>query len=416
MEERTSVLVLTTTYPRWKGDSVPSFVHHLSREIEGDEFDVTVLAPHAGGAKKNEVFESVQVRRYPYFYPAHLQSLCYDQSVLRAVKTSILAAIQVPFMLCSLLFHTAWLVKHKNIDVIHSHWLLPNGFVGALLSRVFNLPHVMTLHAGGVRGASNVPGMSVVVEFIDNNTEIVVPVSTYISESYEELLEEPMDQDRIEIQPMGADVSSIDTSQKSEIRNSSAPPVGTIGIYVGRIEEEKGIEYLLEAISQMDYSPEDFKFRIVGSGPAEESIREYVDSLGLEDIVEFTGWLNGGDLQQEYVMADFVVIPSVESESGVSEGMPTVIPEAFASMNPVIATDVGGISDAIVDGTNGILVEQRNSNQLQTAIAELVSNKYRRAELAENAAASAEDFQWEGCGEIYKELLKKGVRKYELYQ
>ena len=79
----TRVLVLTSTFPRWAGDTEPRFVLDLCRHLAAAAVDVRVLAPHTAGAALEEALEGVHVRRFRYFFPA-LQSLAYSAASLQA--------------------------------------------------------------------------------------------------------------------------------------------------------------------------------------------------------------------------------------------------------------------------------------------------------------------------------------------
>ena len=81
---RTSILVLTSTFPRWKGDVEPPFVHELARRLT-DSFDVHVLAPHAPGSKCHEILDGVHVHRFRYG-PAILERLAYQGGILANLK------------------------------------------------------------------------------------------------------------------------------------------------------------------------------------------------------------------------------------------------------------------------------------------------------------------------------------------
>ena len=73
---KTKVLVLTTTFPRWKGDTTPAFVYELSKRLQEKGFEIIVLAPHHKGAKKFEIMDG-KYYRFQYFWPTRYQKLCF---------------------------------------------------------------------------------------------------------------------------------------------------------------------------------------------------------------------------------------------------------------------------------------------------------------------------------------------------
>src|SRR4051812_924330 len=84
-KQKKKVLVLASTFPRWKNDTTPPFVFELEKRLIKD-FDINVIAPHYPGAKKYEVIENLKIYRFQYFWPAKFQKLCYDGGILPNLK------------------------------------------------------------------------------------------------------------------------------------------------------------------------------------------------------------------------------------------------------------------------------------------------------------------------------------------
>src|SRR3989338_75390 len=145
-----NVLVLATTFPRWKNDTEPNFVYTLSNLLAKKGYNITVLAPHHYKAKKFELMGNIKVYRFPYFYPLRLQKLCYEGGIIENLKKSFLAKIQVPFLLVSEYFHMARIIKKEKIGFVHAHWILPQGFIAAIIKKIYNVPFVVTAHAGDI--------------------------------------------------------------------------------------------------------------------------------------------------------------------------------------------------------------------------------------------------------------------------
>lgn len=403
-----TVLVLATTFPRWKGDWVPRFVYDLAKQFQDNDLEVVVLAPHDPGAKRRETMSGVKVYRYPYFVPYRYQKVVFEGGVLATVKQSPVALLQVPFLLSSLLLHGMWLLRKEDVDVIHSHWVVPNGVIGGLLSSVFHVPHVLTLHAGGVLGLQGAPLNTQVANFVYKRSDAIVPVSTNIRDSFQEILglNGTSTDEKFTIQPMGAHTGDFDISNKTSLREKWDVEDEIIGLYVGRLAEKKGLFYLIDAVEDLKTEHKNFRMVIVGTGKLEKELNEYTAEKGLEDYVELTGWISEEELHERYVLSDFVVVPSIEMDDGDTEGMPTVIAEAFASANPVIASEVGGISDVVKHKENGYLIEQKQPEKLASTMKVLINNEDVREELTKGAIESASALDWGQCGETYAKIIK----------
>ena len=145
-------------------------------------------------------------------------------------------------------------------------------------------------------------------------------------------------------------------------------------LYVGRQDYKKGVGVLIEAMSILHKRGCQATLSIVGTGPNGTAFEKLVRDLGLDEAVDFRGYVRQrAELWQVYREHDVFVLPSF------SEGMPQVIIEAFASGLPVVATNVGGIPDLVNPG-GGLLVPPRDKDALADAIERVLSDEaYRRA-------------------------------------
>ena len=144
------LLVLASTYPRWEGDPEPGFVHELSKRLTR-KFRVIVLGPHAPGAKTREVLDGVEVVRYRYA-PTPLETLVNGGGIMANIRLRPWKLLLVPaFMACQLA--AAWRIcRREQVDLIHAHWIIPQGLVAAVLQSLpgRNVPFVVTAHGSDV--------------------------------------------------------------------------------------------------------------------------------------------------------------------------------------------------------------------------------------------------------------------------
>ena len=147
-------------------------------------------------------------------------------------------------------------------------------------------------------------------------------------------------------------------------------------LYVGILKKEKGVEYLLQAIKEIK-DLEHLRLNIVGDGPLRRYTEHFIKKHNLN--AEVFGWIRQQDLPVYYSAADALVLPSL------SEVTPRVIDEAMACKTPVIATDVGGISNRIIDGETGFLIPPKNANALRLKIFEVLQDRESRKKVSENA-------------------------------
>jgi L-malate glycosyltransferase len=157
-------------------------------------------------------------------------------------------------------------------------------------------------------------------------------------------------------------------------------------LFVGGIEERKGLDVLIRAVARIKKTVPDIELHIVGGVRKivyYEKLRGLIKSLDMDQNIEFLGSLPEKKLSVEYREAAVFVLPSREESQGI------VILEAMATGTPVVATRVGGIPDMIQDGTNGRLVDCGDDKQLTDVIVSLLMENDQRKKLGDAGKQSA---------------------------
>ncbi len=134
-----------------------------------------------------------------------------------------------------------------------------------------------------------------------------------------------------------------------------------------------------------------------------------VKDLGLESNVRFAGFVTDDEKYDYIKLSDIIIIPSIVTESGDTEGLPVVILEGLAAGKPVIASNVSGIKDVIKNSWNGILVEQKSSEQIATQVLRLLNDEELRIYLGENALISSANYDWKTISDMYIDIFKRSM-------
>ncbi|RYD02072.1 hypothetical protein N752_26850 [Desulforamulus aquiferis] len=167
----------------------------------------------------------------------------------------------------------------------------------------------------------------------------------------------------------GIDVSRFETKNDlMTIRKSmDIPELGPVIGTIARLASQKGLSYFLKAASLLkDYQ---VNFLIVGDGPLMEALQKEAVDLGIQNRVTFAG--RREDIPEIMSIIDIFVLPSI------TEGLPLTILEAMAAGKPVVATQVGGIPEAIVQGKTGLMVPPKDPEALAVSLAGLLGERER---------------------------------------
>lgn len=398
-KRKTRVLCFTSRFPRWQGDSVCNFVYYLARELT-KYYDVFVLTPHDGSAKREETMAGIRVRRFIYFYPVRYQMLSNEDGLMANIRKSLIAKFQVaPFMFAEwlALLH---IIKHEGIDIVNSHWMVPQGLVASMAKRFLSFPHLITIHAGDIFALRRWPAGSRITRFIANHADGFLPVSEYNRQVLEELVGREV---KANVLAMGVDSNYfIPQDDKKTLRQQLHIPFSRVILFVGRLSEKKGIQYLIRSMNVLSRQLADAGLVVVGSGPLEHTLQCETTSLGLEKRIMFVGPKTHEQLRDYYAAADVTVVPSIIDSKGDTEGVPVVVLESLSTGTPVVATRVGGIPEVIVDGFNGYLVEEKSSEALATALTSFFVNGQM---MSDNALKSVRQYDWTAIGLEYKKVI-----------
>lgn len=151
------------------------------------------------------------------------------------------------------------------------------------------------------------------------------------------------------------------------------PARNVVAIYVGGLVETKGMNELIKAAEPLLKKHTDLQLVCVGDGPCRENMARLADRVGRKDAVVLTGNVTPEDVPAYLQASDFLVLPSH------SEGLPQAVLEAMDCGLPVVATRVGGVPEAVIDGRTGLLVEAGNAEQLRDAMERMIGDPAFRA-------------------------------------
>lgn len=349
MKRDDTILLLTSTFPRWKKDQVPLFVYDQAKIMKNFFGSVLVLAPHYPHARRGEILEGIQISRFQYFYPESSQNIAYggfktNNNVIAVVKA-------ICYVLMQIIYTLIISIKHKP-KVINAHWLLPQGLSALLAKQVFGSKMIVNIHGGDVF-TLNSRFSRAIKKAILKRSDVVIANSSVTKREAQLLL----DREYVVI-PEIVDVEKFTSAHKNKEKHD-----GFNIVFIGRLSEEKGVIYLLEAVNliKKNMNSKDMQLKIVGDGPERAKLQQYVDSSRLNSFVEFVGWKQRDELVDIFKTTDVFVGPSIKSDSGWKEAFGIVFAEASSAGVPVITTDQGGMIDIVDDGNTGFIIDQKSA-------------------------------------------------------
>ena len=367
MSNKKKVLFLASSAPRFKGDGTAPFILNMAKDISDLGFQVDVLVPHTAGIKNKEKIQNVTIYRNKYAYPDRLQTLFYNGGVSANLRGSKAKYLLIPLFIASQFFYAFTLIRKNKYDLIHSHWLIPQGLNGHILSKIFNIPHITFAHGADIMGYKSSLFLKIKSCVLNGATKNIT------NSSYSKKIVQELTNTDIKIIPTGATPIS-DTLPEKEKNNEIIEL-----IFVGRITKEKGLIYLLQAIEKIPPTLS-FNLKIIGDGLEKEECENYVQSLKQKECIKFLGLLSQQEVFQHLKQADIFIGPSIQTKDWV-EAQGNTFVEAMFCGAAVIASNSGGITDSVIHEKTGLLVKEKSSDDIAAAITRLTKDTQLREEL-----------------------------------
>jgi glycosyltransferase involved in cell wall biosynthesis len=391
-----SLLVVTSTYPRWAADTDPGFVHELCRRLARRGFAVDVVAPRAPGAQRKEHLDGVTVYRYPYFLP-RLEVLAYDGGILPKLKANPLLYGLLPFFMAGLCVAIARRLRRGRYGAIHAHWIIPQALAACVARGTCAVPVLVTSHGGDLFGLRSAP-LKALKSWTLRRCDQVAVVSRFMRDTV--LNDYPVDPQRLHVLPMGADLEG------RFIPANGTKRVPDRIVFVGRLVEKKGLRYLLEALLAVKRQHPAAQLDVVGDGPLRDELETQSRSLGLEHAVKFHGSLPQSSIPHFFATAAVAVVPSVVDLRGDQEGLGLVTVEAMGCGCPVVASDLPAIRDVVEHEETGLLARPGDSADLARRILQVLDDPEAAREMADAARRIiVERLDWEQVADSYAKLF-----------
>lgn len=399
---RPRVLVLTSTFPRWRNDSEPAFVFELSRRLNAT-FDVTIVAPRSLGSKDKETMVGLRVIRFAYFIRRWENLATHSGGIINRLRANPFNYLLVPFFLLGQIWVLVRLLGREKFDLIHAHWLIPQGLIVALVLTISRrrIPLICTSHGGDLYA---LPGFAFhrLKRWTINKSRVLTVVSQAMRQIF---ITSGVGHEKVSVVSMGVDLKNIFVPGIEEERSNDEI------LFVGRLVEVKGVGTLLRAMPKVLQKRPDIHLTIAGDGPLGPGLKELAARLGIVDKIDFLGMVEQASLPNLYRRATLAVFPFVATRSGVQEGFGLVILEAMGCNCPVIAGDLPAIYDSIVHEKSGLLVDCGNAEALAGAILQALHDKdlcLRMTEMARKYAV--ENYDWDIIMEKYKNIYYMALK------
>lgn len=322
-------------------------LENLVYYIEND-LDISLVVEDQIFKKFNEKFNNVTVIKVA------INSLNYSSLFIKLLK----------------------LIKQENISIVYTHGTKAN-LIGVFLRKICKIKYIVTIHSDIFYDYSGFKKyiLSFIEKVIVNSADNIITVSNNLNQKISKKY-------RI-------DCLTIHNGLRFQHRNLIVKKYRQNNklnlLFVGRLCAVKNVPFLLEALLELNKRNINFECNIIGEGEERASLQKICSDYRLDDKVNFIGFTN--NINQYMQKSDLLLMTSL------MEGIPMVIIEAFSNYLPVIASNVGGIGEMILDEYNGFLYESNNLDHLVQILLKCYYKQYDLDIIGKNAYESYNN-QW----------------------
>ena len=386
--------MVTTSYPRFAGDTVGTFMEPIARGVAELGHDVHVVAPWHPLVRRPAREGGVTFHFFRYAPLPRLNVFGYASAMKADVTLRTSALLVAPLAVAAAWATVRRVVRQSRASIIHGHWVVPGGAIATVAAP--RLPCVVSLHGSDLYVAER-------YAVARGAARVALRRAAWITACSEDLRRRAValgaPSDRSDVVPYGVDVTRFrpDAAAARAARaRLRLDPTDPLIVAVGRLVRKKGFEYLLDAAGCLGGRWPRLQIAIAGDGDLADELRKRAEERGLGERARFLGDVPRNDVPGLLATANLVVVPSVRDDRGNVDGLPNVVLEALASGTAVVATPAGGITSVAHDGRTAAIVPERDVEALAAKIDDLLRHPDRRRKLGEAARhAMTREHTWD---------------------
>ncbi len=384
--------MLTSSYPKYPGEVTAPFIEEIAAGLAARGHEVHVVLPRHRDLRRPPVDRGVHLHPYTYAPWRALNVWGYAESMAADVavrgRVYLAAFLALPAGLLAL----RQVARRVRPDIVHAHWVLPNGPLGALVAAGIKAPLVVSLHGSDVYLPERHRWLRGAAAWTFHRAAAITACSDDLARRAAAL---GAPDERMRVIPYGADGSTFrpaEADERARVRAEWGLGEGEAFILaVGRLVRKKGFDVLLRALPQVVQEAGPVRLLIVGQGDLRGELERLAAELGVNAYVALPGAVERDRLPALFRSCDILAVPSMHDERGNVDGLPNVLLEGMASAAAIVASDVAGIPQVIRPGETGLLVPEKDPAALAGALVRLLRRPELRARLGGAARQRVEE-------------------------
>lgn len=372
MTSRQRVVMVASSYPRFPGDTVGTFMEPIARGLAARGHEIHMVLPWHPRWTRPPREDGVTFHLFRYAPLARLNVFGYA-GALEADERLRGAAIAAAPLAAAAGWRAARSVAQAiDATIVHGHWVVPGGVIAAAAAG--SRPLVISLHGSDVFVAETHAAVGRAARWAFGR-------AAYVTACSEDLRQRAIglgaDRSRSRTIPYGVDAARFapDPDARARVRATwGLAPDAEVVLGVGRFVRKKGFEYLIDAVARLAPARPRLRLVLAGGGDLLAELEGRIAAHGIAERARLPGVLLQDEVAAALAAADVCVVPSVKEPSGNVDGLPNVVLETLASGTPLVASPAGGIGAVVRDGDTGLLVPEADVAAMAAAVGRLLDD------------------------------------------
>ncbi len=399
------ICMVASTYPRFDQDGAGRFNRSFAEALAAAGHEVHVLAPYEPSVRAYET--PVHIHHFRYVWPDVCSTMGYAKAMSGDRRLRWQAYLLLPLFLFFGVATLCRLIRHYSFDLVHIHWVIPNGPFGLAAKLFGHLPFFVTVHGSDVFFARRNRWFAVVARLVLRRAR---GISACSPELYQGALDLGALPELAHLIVYGADLlPCAPDSAVEELRSQlGLEDNGPVILALGRLVGKKGFHILVQAMCRVVDSHPRAQCVIAGEGPEGENLRSLALRLKVAEHIRFPGLVPWNQVSIYMRLSDVCVVPSIHDVGNI-DGLPTVVLEAMSAGRPVIASNVAGIPLIVSHGETGLLVPEQDPEELALAICSLLDHPELARRLGEAGQSKVrQELNWRSVAERFVAMYRAG--------
>jgi glycosyltransferase involved in cell wall biosynthesis len=362
------ILFITSGFPRNSDDHVARFILDFAAALSKKGYTIIILAPLDENIPLFEQWDGLKIFRFPYFYPKKYMKFAYGNGILYNLRRSYLAIFQIPFFFFSEFLYGLKIARTEKIDVIHAHWLIPQGLVLFFIKIFIPIKKVVSVHGSDLRIMPKsfsrliLRKMDAIISPHPEISDLLHSTGDFRIWEIPNVIDESL---------FNPDIPSSGVKEELDIKTTH------VITFIARLNDFKDPITFVRSVPFVVEQEPDVTFLIAGDGPLMEEVRSLVKDLNIQRYIRVLG--NRQDVNRILKISSvFVALSPYENIWSL------VIIEAMKMGVPCIITNAGTTEKYLRTNLDAILIPPHDERSLARELIRLLHDDTLKNSLSKN--------------------------------